>query len=104
MQAGVERSRGTAMTSARKPADLRVYWSKRERALVYNGSQPTGMLLAMFLESVKLIDAYGMRHGLAAKIHKPDESDERTLAQELDARGYDLTTLRIQIRKKVAPP
>lgn len=82
-------------------ADLRVYWSKRERALVYDGSKQTGGLLAMFLENVKLLDAYDMRHGLAASIHRKDESDDRSLAQELEARGYDLTTLRFQIRKKV---
>lgn len=86
--------------SRRGPADLRVYWSKRERALVYNGRKTTGMLLAHFLEKIKLIDAYDQRHGLAAKIHRPDESDERTLAQELEARGYDLTTLRFSIRRK----
>jgi hypothetical protein len=91
----------TAKQKPRRPAaELRVYWSKRERALVYDGSKPTGGLLALFLEQVKLIDAYGMRHGLAARIHRPDESDERSLALELDARGYDLTTLRFQIRKK----
>jgi len=83
-----------------KRADLSVRWSRRERALVYAGSKPTGGLLALFVEGVKLIDAYGMRHGLAAKIHRPDPSDERTLAQELDTRGYDLTTLRISIRRK----
>lgn len=91
------------MPRARKPpAELRVYWSRRERALVYNGSSPTGGMLATFLERVKLIDAYDLRHGLAAKIHRPDESDERTLAQELEARGYDLTTLRFQIRRRAS--
>ncbi len=87
----------------RKPADLRVRWSKRQRALMYIGSAPTGGMLALFLEGVKLIDAYGFRAGLAAKIHRSDASDERTLAQELDARGYDLTTLRFQIRRKAQP-
>lgn len=91
------------MTARRPPADLRVRWSRRELALMYYGSAPTGGLLSMFLEQVKLIDAYGMRTGLAAKIHRPDASDERSLAQELDARGYDLTTLRFQIRKKAEP-
>ncbi len=88
------------VVSRRGPADLRVRWSKREGALVYDGRKTTGMLMAMFLEQIKLVDAYGMRHGLAAKIHRPDESDERSLAQELEARGYDLATLRFQIRRK----
>lgn len=86
-----------------KPADLRVRWSSKERALVYDGSKQTGGLLALFFEQVKLIDAYGMRTGLAARIHRPDVSDERSLAQELEARGYDLSTLRFQIRKKASP-
>ena len=68
----------------RKPkAELRVYWSRKERALVYDGTKPTGGLLATFFEQVELYE-------------------KRTLAQELEARGYDLTTLRFQIRKKAA--
>lgn len=86
-----------ARSSPRKPtAELRVYWSKRERALVYDGSKPTGGMLAMFIEQITL----GAAHGQAARPHDPDY--QRTLAQELEARGYDLTTLRFQIRKKPA--
>jgi len=83
--------------------DLEIRWSKRERALLYAGCKATGGMLSHFLEGVKLIDAYGLRDGLAAKLHYKNASDERTLAQELDARGYDLTTLRFSIRKKVTP-
>lgn len=81
-------------------AKLVVRWSKRDKALLYIGSRPTGGVLAMFFEQVKMLDAYGQRHGLGAKLHTPDSSDERSLAAELDARGYDLTTLRFTIRKK----
>lgn len=84
----------------RGKAELRAYWSKRERAVVYDGSKQAGGLLALFFEQVTLIDAYAMRTGLAARVHRPHESDERSLAQELDARGYDLTTLRFQVRRK----
>jgi len=84
-------------------AELSVRWSKRERALLYAVCKATGGMLSHFLEGVTLIDAYGLRDGLAAKLHHKDASDERTLAQELDARGYDLTTLRFSIRKKIAP-
>lgn len=80
--------------------DLVVRWSKREKALLYDGCSPTGGLLALFFEHVKLLDAYNQRHGLGARIHRPSESDERSLAKELDARGYDLSTLRFSIRKK----
>jgi hypothetical protein len=66
---------------SKPPADLRVYWSRRERALVYNGSKPTGGMTAHHFESTPL--ARG-----------------RSFAKELEERGYDLTTLRFQIRKK----
>lgn len=93
------------MSSRVMKADkLKIWWSKREKALVYEGPGHTGGLLAMYMENVKLLDAYGLRHGIGARIHNPDESDERTLAQELDARGYDLTTLRFTIKKKVTEP
>jgi hypothetical protein len=64
----------------RTKPDLRIYWSKRESALVYDGSNPTGGLLATMLEGV------------------PYELDHKTLAKELEARGYDLSTLRFSIR------
>lgn len=68
--------------------DLSVRWSKRERALLYDGAKPTGGMLASFFER---IESY----------------DKKTLAAELEARGYDLTTLRFSlrfsIRRKVTP-
>ena len=76
----------------------KIRWSKRDKALVYEPKQTGGMLAQVF-EGIKILDIYGMRHGLAAKVHRPDESDERTLAQELDARGYDLTTLKFSIQR-----
>lgn len=85
---------------AKPKAELRIYWSKREKSLMYYGTGPTGGMMHQFFDNVKLVDAYGMRH---SRVHRPDESDERSLAQELDARGYDLTTLRFQIRKKPTP-
>lgn len=81
-------------------AKLTVRWSKREKALLYIGSKPTGGMLALVFEGMKMIDLYNQRHGLGATIHRPCESDERTIAAELEARGYDLTTLRFTIQKK----
>jgi hypothetical protein len=93
-----------------KRADLRVYWSKRERALVYDGSKPTGGMLAGIIEGLTIGEMNGRecgtecnRNGILARVrkdHPPDPTDKRTLAQELDARGYDLSTLRFSIRKK----
>ena len=69
----------------RKPAELRVRWSNRERALVYYGERPDGGWLSHVLEGVNL------------------PHDGRTLVQELQSRGFDLTTLRFQIRRKAKP-
>lgn len=64
-------------------AELTIRWSKRERALLYDGEKSTGGMLAHFFEGIPY-------------------PDQLSLAKELDARGYDLTTLRFQIRKKKA--
>lgn len=99
------------VSKPRKPrkgaAELRIYWSKRENALVYDGSKPTGGWLSGIFERITMAEMENVlcgeeckRFGLRGRIHRPDESDKRTLAQELEARGYDLTTLRFQIRKK----
>lgn len=72
----------------RSKPDLVVRWSKRERALVYtyqnNASKAVGGILAYELETREL------------------ESAKRTLVAELADRGFDITSLRISIRKKVA--
>lgn len=74
--------------SGRVKPDLVVRWSRRERALVYayqsNAGKALGSVLAGVIERDELFDS------------------KRTLAAELDARGYDLTTLRISIRKKAS--
>jgi hypothetical protein len=68
----------------RPKPDLSVRWSKREKALLYDGNSSTGGMLATYFERLEY-------------------PDKKTLAQELDARGYDLSTLRFSIRKKAAP-
>lgn len=69
--------------SGRKPAALLVRWSKRERDLLFAWDKhpPDGHLMHYAFNVVPV-------HG------------GRSLAQELDERGYDLTTLRFQIRRK----
>jgi hypothetical protein len=66
-----------------KPKRLRVAWSKRERALLYHFEDysSNSSLLSSFFEHLKY-------------------PGEKTLAQELEARGYDLTTLKFSIQKK----
>jgi hypothetical protein len=64
----------------------RVKWSKRERALLYcfDGDKPTSMLIAYAFEHVK--------------VHDGGDGVERSLAAELERRGYDLTTLKFDIK------
>lgn len=100
--------------------DLVIRWSKRERALLYtyqsNAAKALGSILSGVLERITLGEMNGelcgeecKHNGLSARIRNgdrmrhgtpPDPSIKRTLAQELDARGYDLTTLRFSICKK----
>lgn len=80
------------MSSRKTQPDLAVRWSMRETtyrdgrasrgALTYFGPGSTGAMLASFFERLEY-------------------PDKKTMAQELDDRGYDLTTLRFSIRKKV---
>lgn len=73
---------------SRGKPDLVVRWSRRENALEYvyqsNAGKAAGSVLAGVIEREELFDG------------------KRTLAAELEARGYDLTTLRISIRRKAA--
>ena len=80
--------------------DQSVRWSKRERALLYHfeREKPTSMLIAHIFEGVKMGDIYGYAG------REKREGDDRTFAQELEARGYDLKTLRFSIRKKSEQP
>jgi hypothetical protein len=61
-------------------SDVTIKWSKRERALLYTGPKPTCGMLAYVFETLVTHDD--------------------TLTKELEARGYDLTTLRFSIKKK----
>ena len=84
---------------ARK-ADQSVRWSKRENSLLYHyeGQKPTSMLIAHVFEGVQM----GQFYSYAGRENRKE--DERTFAQELDARGYDLTTLKFSINKKEPSP
>lgn len=59
-------------------------WSKKEKALLYGGiSKQDGGILAHFFEGIQWPDG-------------------RNLAQELEARGYDLKSLKLTIRRNHA--
>jgi hypothetical protein len=64
---------------ASKP-ELRVWWSKRERDFVIDyPSRPDGHLMHAFMSREFL---------------------DKTMEEHLRERGYDVTTLRISVRKK----
>ncbi len=81
--------------------DQRVRWSKREKALLYgwNSDKPTSMFIAHYLE--------GVTYGDTMRLTTHDMSDprySRNLVEELDARGYDISTLRFSIQRKQVKP
>ncbi|HEY4266680.1 MAG TPA: hypothetical protein VGM94_00680 [Galbitalea sp.] len=61
---------------------LKVYWSKRERALIYDGEKQTGGMTADVFERMPIV--YG----------------DTTFVKELERSGYDLTTLRLSVQRK----
>jgi hypothetical protein len=86
--------------------DLSIRWSKREGALLYHheGDKPTSGMLAGVFEHTQMQMHYTTLINDERYINAMWGDDrtrrERTLAQDLEARGYDLTTLRFSIRKK----
>lgn len=81
-----------------KPGELLVQWGVAERgdapALVYSwgaqgASKQDGNLLCWVLEEKRALG---------------DMTDGRSLAVELERRGYDLTTLRFSIQQKPKQP
>ncbi len=69
-----------------KPQRLRVRWHKRERDLLYSFDdfKSNGGLLCHYFQGIRW-------------------PQDKTLAEELTARGYDLTTLRFTISKFPSP-
>lgn len=69
---------------------LRSHWSKKERDFVVEfPNKPDGHLLNYYLYTLKP----------PPSPLRPGETT-MTLAEELEARGYDLTTLKFSIKKK----
>jgi hypothetical protein len=72
--------------SALKPVTLSMRWSKREKCMLISyPSKPDGHLLHVRLNAPRFTDS----------------EEQPSFVQELEARGYDLTTLRFSIRRKV---
>lgn len=77
-----------------KPPRLRMYWSKCEKAIVYHHDGERNGLVA------RGADARLLYYTIGTKLV---ELDEKNLLELLEERGYDLTTLRFSIRRKVQP-
>ena len=88
---------------------LRIRWSKREKALLYSydgRGKPCGGMLSGVFEQTPMAVHYATHMGgdVFRTVVKPDRDDfHRTLVAELDARGYDVKTLRFSIRRKATP-
>ena len=65
--------------------DLRVRWMKKDRDIVYDG--PCGP------------DRHLMHNALTAKRLRTDDGFDPSLQDELILRGYDITTLKISVRR-----
>jgi len=74
------------MRRRRRDNTLSVQWSARENALLYHHdrSSSDGGMLAVYFEAMKW-------------------PADKTLAEELDRRGFDLKTLRFSILRKDEP-
>lgn len=70
-----------------KRTGLRIRWSKREHDLMFHHDRhrPDGHLMNYFFCFLK-------------------SGQERTFVEELEARGFDLTTLKFSILRKPEPP
>lgn len=83
------------MAEAVERGALKVRWSKRHHDhLISYPRSPDGHLIHIALfnkRSAPILPEGGV-------------SWERSLAEELEARGYDLSTLRFEIRLKTTPP
>lgn len=80
-----------------KPGELKMYWSKRERDLMIdNGGGGACRADAHLLHTAVCSER------LATSIDVPlgQYVVEKSLVDELEARGYDLATLRLSIRLK----
>lgn len=72
----------------RDPNTLSMSWSKREKDLLINyPSKPDGHLLHVRLNAPRF---YG-------------HEELPSFVQELEARGYDITTLRFSVKRKGTP-
>lgn len=69
---------------------LRAFWSKRERDVLYEYcNKPDGHLLHDFFSYAKVPTSDNEGNPISV-----------TMLEELERRGYDLTTLRFSIKKK----
>ncbi len=75
------------MSGKRKQPEPRVTWSKRESDLMFHFDKQKA-------------DSHLMHAMLCAPRRNVDGESDPSIVDELEARGYDLTTLRFSIRRK----
>lgn len=87
------------MISKRPTPDLAAFWSKGQKDLVFKHSDAAPRCDNRLIYNWLCLWKAG--HVGKGVVISPDEP-YKTLVEELEARGYDLTTLRFSIRKKKA--
>lgn len=92
---------------ANKETTLHAHWSKRENdIMIYYPNGASGHLLHQVLSTPKLWvlpkDSGGDMKPLYGITENPYLAvfEDKSFLQELESRGYDLTTFRFSIRKK----
>jgi len=77
---------------------LRVRWSKRERDVMYHSPNgPDGHWIHAWLTAARLPPGFDLGWP------PPWPHNDRSFMRELDQRGYDVTTLRISVKRKAEP-
>jgi hypothetical protein len=91
----------------RKENTLYAFWSKREKdVMICFPSKPSGHLLHQFLSNKALLVLPKTSGADMKKLYEVKENpymavfEDKSFLQELEHRGYDLTTLRFSIDKK----
>jgi hypothetical protein len=79
-----------------KPPCQKVYWDKKERDIVYWKDGTIEMD-----DGTEMTASGATGHLLHYAFDCVEVHDGRSLTKELEARGYDMTTLKFEIRKKV---
>ena len=81
---------------AANPGQVKMYWSKREKDLMFDWNSPASKSDSHLLHNVLCNKRF-----LPSFLSPKEWQEEKSLIDELEERGYDITTLKFSIKKKV---